>query len=295
MMDESRVRQEARKQKEDLGEGATIDEGESAADEGLEKAEKTDRWNTRVEKWFAHLRFRARQLGPTYPFLIGDGEDSLRLRTELTDAHKLYLFLLMASNLGEFQEAESDLTASFEVICLEIFKKWMPPPAEVCWFGTNKLNKGEFSGQLWKKIAKLAERLHEAVTAKESDFPPQNCGDHGLDLCARIPTGDHAPGTVLMFGQCGCTTDWVDKQESSGGEAYRNVMTLMSRPLNVIFIPFCLRNSDGSWHQPGDQRGHVMMDRFRVIYFLSDIPATLMELPAFAAVEKLLKTKIDLN
>lgn len=120
------------------------------------------------------------------------------------------------------------------------------------WFGKNKLNDGDFSGQLWKKIEKLAGHLHETITAKEADFSPQDSGDHGLDLLARIPTGDRAPGTVLMFGQCACTADWVNKQEESSGDSWRNVMTLMSRPLNVIFIPFCLRNSDGSWHQPGD-------------------------------------------
>jgi hypothetical protein len=295
VMDESRVRQEARQQNEDLGEGSSIDEGEEEADESLEKAEKVDRWNKRVENWFAHLRFRARQLGSAYPFVIKEGENSVRLKAPLTDAHKLYLALLMASNLNYFPKDQSNLTASFEVFCLVIFKQWMPAPAEVMWFGANKLNKTEFTGRLWKKVGMLAERLNETVTAKEGDFPKNDCGDHGLDLLARIPSGDTLPGTVLMFGQCACTVEWVDKQDSSSGNSWKHLVSLMSNPLNVVFIPFCLRNSDGTWHQPSDQRGHVLMDRVRLIHFLNDRLAEIIALPAFSAVEKLLKTTIDLN
>lgn len=72
-------------------------------------------------------------------------------------------------------------------------------------------------------------------------------------------------------------------------------MTLTSHPLNVIFIPFCLRNSDGSWHRPGDQRGHVMMDRQRLLFMLKGSEDALLKLPAFTAVDELLKTKFALN
>lgn len=293
MMDDSRVRQEARQQKDDLGEGNVADENEDV--ETLDKAEKIDRWNDRVADWFAHLRFRARQFGDAYPFAIPDGEDVVTLKVALTSNQKLYLAFLMSSNLRYFGKHESDLTASFEVICLELFKALSPRSAEVRLFGANKLNEGEFSGKLWDKIQKLAARLREQVLAKETDFDEHNSGDHGLDLFSYVPTGDDAPGTALMFGQCACTTEWVSKQDSSRGAAWHNVMTLTSHPLNVIFIPFCLRNSDGSWHRPGDQRGHVMMDRQRLLFMLKGSEAALLKLPAFTAVNELLKTKIALN
>jgi len=202
---------------------------------------------------------------------------------------------LMSSNLRYFGERESDLTASFEVICVELFKALSPRSAVVSLFGANKLNDGELSGKLWDKIQKLAVRLHEQVLAKETDFDKHDSGDHGLDLISYVPTGDGEPGTTLMLGQCACTTEWVSKQDSSSGDSWRNVITIMSRPLNVIFIPFCLRNSDGSWHRPGDQRGHVMMDRQRLLFLLKGGEDALLKLPAFTAVDELLKTKIALN
>lgn len=295
IMDDSRVRQEARQQKEDLGEGNLADENEDGSVEAQDKPETIDRWNDRVAGWFAHLRFRASQFGDAYPFAIPDGEDIVTLKAVLTSNQKLYLAFLMSSNLRYFGQYESDLTASFEVICLELFKAISPRSAEVRLFGANKLNAGEFSGKLWDKIQKLATRLREQVLAKETDFDEHNSGDHGLDLFSYVPTGDDAPGTALMFGQCACTTEWVSKQDSSRGSAWHNVMTLTSHPLNVIFIPFCLRNSDGSWHRPFDQRGHVMMDRQRLLFLLKGSEGVLLNLPAFTAVDELLKTKFALN
>ncbi len=295
MMDESRVRQEARKQKEDLGEGNDEDIAEELADESLDKSEKNDRWNSTVANWFEHLRFRARQFGDAYPFIIKNGEDIIMLKSELTTAQQLYLAFLMSSNLKYFEKHQSDLTASFEIICLELFKAISPRTAEVHLFGANKLNKGEFSGKLWDKIQLLAARLRERVHISEDDLAKKDSGDHGLDLLSYVPCGDSNPGTVLMFGQCACTNEWTHKQDDSAEGAWQNVMTLMSRPLNVIFIPFCLRDTDGEWHRPQDQRGHVLMDRLRLLFLLRGNEDELKTLPAFAAVGELLKTKIAFN
>ena len=294
MMDDSRVRQEARQQKE-LGEGSQPEKDDADAEEALDKAEKNDKWNRLVGEWFVHLRFRARQFGDAYPFEIQTGEDVVKLKPNLSTTQQLYLALLMSSNLRYFGGQQSDLTASFEIICHELFKALSPRTAEVRLFGANKLNEGEFSGKLWLKIQKLAERLHERVSIQEKDFAPKDSGDHGLDLFSYVPCGDTNPGTALMFGQCACTTEWVHKQDDSAESAWRNVMTLMSRPMNVIFIPFCLRNSDGTWHSPQDQRGHVMMDRQRLLFLLRGAEDGLKTLPAFAAVAELLKTKSELN
>ena len=294
MMDDSRVRQEARQQKE-LGEGSQAVENDTEAVKALDKAETNDHWNGIVAEWFVHLRYRAHQFGDAYPFEIGNGEDVVTLKTNLSSKQQLYLALLMSSNLRYFGKQQSDLTASFEIICHELFKALSPRTAEVRLFGANKLNEGEFSGKLWLKIQKLAERLHERVSIEEKDFAPKDSGDHGLDLFSYVPCGDTSPGTALMFGQCACTTEWVHKQDDSAEGAWRNVMTLMSRPMNVIFIPFCRRNSDGTWHRPQDQRGHVMMDRQRLLFLLQGAEDGLKTLPAFAAVAELLKTKSELN
>ncbi len=294
-MDESRVRQEARQQKDDLGEGNLADEDGELQGGSLDKTEKSDRWNSLVAGWFAHLRFRARQFGDAYPFQIQDGEDIIVLKADLATNQQLYLAFLMSSNLRYFGKQQSDLTASFELICLELFKMISPRAAEVRLFGANKLNQGEFSGKLWDKIQKLATRLQERVQIVEEKFAKNDSGDHGLDLFSYVPCGDSNPGTVLMFGQCACTTDWINKQDDSAEGAWRNVMTLMSRPLNVIFIPFCLRDTDGNWHRPQDQRGHVMMDRQRLLFLLRGSEDALKKLPAFTAVNELLKTKCALN
>ena len=295
IMDDSRVRQEARQQKDDLGEGNLADENEGGSVEAQDKPEAIDRWNERVANWFARLRFRARQFGDAYPFTVPDDEDIVTLRAGFTSNQKLYLAFLMSSNLKYFEKHQSDLTASFEIISFEIFKALSPRSARVNLFGANKLNNGEFTGTLWAKIQKLAAHLHERVMITEADLGDHNVGDGGLDLFSRLPMGDELPGTVLLFGQCACTTDWVDKQDSSSTGAWQSRLTLTARPLNVIFIPFCLRNSDGSWHRPQDQRGHVMMDRQRLLFMLKGSEDTLLELPAFTAVDELLETKFALN
>lgn len=295
-MDEARVREEAQQQSEDLGEDGLAVMRDDAADAEQGKAAKQDRWHRLVTDWFAHLRFRAAEFGPAYPFELIPGENRIKLKPGHTTAHQLYLALLMSANLRCFKQQQSDLTASFELICLELFRVISPPAAEVHLFGANKLNHDIYSGgKLWDKIGKLADDLHERVLIEERHFSPRDSGDNGLDLVAHLPCGDKNPGKILWFGQCACTTEWVQKQDSSSGTAWREVIHLTSVPLNVICIPFCLRNTDGTWHQPQDQRGHVMMDRPRILYLLRNREDRLKPLPAIAAVAELLSTKSDVN
>ena len=48
---------------------------------------------------------------------------------------------------------------------------------------------------------------------------------------------------LTILGQCACTEDWVSKQHSSSYAAWNGKLSFTSLPCNMIFIPFCFRDS----------------------------------------------------
>lgn len=262
---------------------------EEIDEENLPTPERNDNRTRQVSDWFRHLRYREGVFGESYPFCLADDGDTLYVGESLSVKQKLYIFLLLASNNRYSRRHTNVLTSCFEVVSKEALKKLMPQGAEVHMFGSK--HHGRYTGTLWQKINKLAEDLNERVVAEERNFPPQNTGDGGLDVIGWVPTDDDLPSNLLVFGQCACTSDWVNKQHSSGPAAWMGKIAFKAPPSNVAFIPYFFRSTDGMWHNSDKIHQSVLIDRLRLSRILQDAPIFNCSLPAFEVVEEVLRQR----
>lgn len=283
-----RLREERDTRKE---EDSQDDTGSDESAENTEWALESEKHNLRVKEWFIALSNRAQMLDGDYPFELNAENSKLKLRTTLTDVHRLYVAFLMMANLHYFDSSESDLTASFEEIGVAVFQWLLPSHADVHRFGKGPHNKGIFKGQIWKKIELLAQRLACNIRCKKEDFSPSDTGESGLDLVGWVPWKDAAPGRLILLGQCACGRNWVNKQHEASGSKWGNILDFPTRPLTVVLIPFFLRTSSGAWHGRPDFSDHLIIDRLRLLRTLRATASELSKLPALKHVTKCLATK----
>jgi hypothetical protein len=291
---------------DDLPEGVDPDTDETNDDSSLEDAflensgisdhspaATNDKWAGYADGWFRHLSYRSKAFHEAYPFTLASTADVLQLKENLTAAQKLYIFLLLCANLRYCIKSKSALTKTFEQLSKEAMKSFLSNKAEVYIFGTSETDDKKYSGNLYQKIEKLAKDLGEIVTAKESDFPPSDTGDGGLDLVAWVSMGDTNSHRMVVFGQCACTDEWPAKQHSSGADRWRGHLTLSSGITNVLFIPHCFRGADGEWHKKSDISS-VMVDRQRFLFALAGQENLLETKAAFSVVQKAITQTEDI-
>jgi hypothetical protein len=268
--------------------GERSDVGENVPDEVVDSSEEYDfesleetrtmpssrdtRIEREIEDVFQQLKYRSGVFSTGYPFEFSQKGSTLILRDPLNSEQKLYLFLLIASNLWCLKDKSTinAFTDIFEVVSLEALKSYLPPFAEVYLFGTNSYDKAQrYTNTLWHKIKRLAEDIHEVPVCTEDEFSRYNSGDGGLDIVAWLPIGDINAGLALVFGQCACTdAKWSEKQHSSSRQAWSNRLRLTSPPTNMVFIPYCFRDSAGNWHDRLKIMESVVVDRLRLMYLM---------------------------
>ncbi len=217
-----------------------------------------------------YLRDRSIRYGSTYPFDLDVNMNLVSLRAP-TLSRNIYLFMLSCASFRYVPDRSTmnSFAAGFELLGAEVLKRALPSAAEVHLFGTSPANEGRYKGTLQKKIEQLCLDLGERCLASEKDFEKGDRGDNGLDLVAWVPLGDSLPGRLTVFGQVACTSDWISKQHSSQASSWSSVMTLMTDPLNMVFIPFDYRRPGNEWYTDRHIHKSAVIDRFRVIRILS--------------------------
>jgi len=230
--------------------------------------ERNDKFERLLADWFEHLKSRQRVFGEFYPFIVTEDGDVLQRTPEVSIKHKFYLFLLLASGIRYVMSLKPALTTCFETVSQRALAKCLPVIAEVHVFGTSAAKGGRYSGNKWQKIQRLARDIRVSVKITEDKIPPNDSGDGGLDIVAWVPLADEADGMICVFGQCACTEDWVVKQHSSSYETWNAMLSLPTRPYNIVFIPFFFRDSIGGWWRPQDIHRTVLMDRLRLVLLL---------------------------
>lgn len=267
---------------------------ELSKDEGIAtgRARINDEWQSDLENYFRVLQFRQSLYGDDYPFHVSDKE--ITQKNRFSDGHVMYVYLVLCSNLYLLDDKTRLSFASFfELLCFDVLKNMLPKSASLILFGTNPFNKGKYSGKssFVKKVKDLAEELNEKVSShfNEEGYSERNRGEDGLDIVARIPTGDTLPSSLVFLGQCACTTDWVNKQSDSSHEAWANKINFANRTSNVVMIPFCFRAANGGWVRTGSIRSSFLLDRKRLLHQLKPY-----KLPSdnecFNVVKEILKT-----
>ncbi len=235
-------------------------------------AELSDRWSLQALDWFNHIEYRIGAFGNDYPFTLSEDRDVLSLKRRLNLQHRIYLFLLLASNLRCISNnpIKNKVTSIFEVASFHALKSTLPDGSKVHMFGKHQLNRGYYSGKLWLKLKKLASAIGEKVMCEEEEVDPRDSGDGGLDLVAWTPIGDNAGGYPMFFAQCGCSPDdWVRKQGETSPGIWSNYLSFTAYPSQMTFIPFCFRKANGEWHKKVDiQKTTIVIDRVRLMYLL---------------------------
>lgn len=238
-------------------------------------AEVNDAISQRALDVFAYIASRASAYGATYPFEIDSDLRSMRLKSErrlrgLRKTGRLYLFLLACANLRYVPKKtdQENLAAKYEDICRRALELQLPRSAEVHLFAQKTRPDARYNGLLKDKLSLLANDLGEERTAADREFLAGDTGDAGLDLVAWLPVGDPLGGRIILFGQCACTTKWVQKQHSATASALRASITLTVEPVPLCFIPFDFREVGGNWYQRRMIHGTVVIDRRRLCYML---------------------------
>lgn len=256
-----------------------------------ESSALSDRMTLNADDWYRHLKYREGSFRHFYPFSVSSNGDVLRTKKPTTGKHLFYIFLLLSSSIRYVGRRHHMLTRSFEKLSREALRNCLQRNAEIYVFGTSDGGQGRYRGNIFTKIEKLSQDIHENLLAKQVHFSRQSSADYGLDIVGWIPTGDNSSSNFLVFGQCACTLDWVEKQHSSNLEKWRRVIDFAAPPTNVIFIPFCFRGSDGDWVRPLDIHNSFLIDRLRFIHFMSAKYHLLQDQQAFTAVKDVLKQR----
>lgn len=215
-----------------------------------------------------------------YPFFIQD--NYIKLKSDLTDKQKLYILLLLCSNLNYFRLITSELTKDFEVLSFYSLKSFLPSKAIVKEFGKNS----SYVGNAKKKISTLAQELCVRVNSEKlNDIPETNSQERGLDLIAWLPFADNIPNMIIILAQCACGKEWHDKQVET--KRFEGYMYFNSHPVHMMFIPYAISAPcEIKFHQSDViVNGHIIFDRKRILEQLDNIDF-LQQLSSFPAVEK---------
>lgn len=247
-----------------------------------------------ADECFKMLVSRSHIFKDYYPFEINDSRRKISCKKKLVSKNRCYIFLLLSSSLKYFKQQQSIFTSSFEILSLNVLQNLLPEKAEAHFFGSSNsvLKRRKYKGHIWDKLNQLKTDLNEdIVIAKKSDFPTTDYGDSGFDFVAWIPNGDNQSHMIIFTGQAACTIKWYEKKYSSSSSALKSLIQVSVPPINLVFIPFSVRNCDGSWHRKHDIGECVLLDRQRLLFHIKENSMAYLSLPCDKVIQELLKIK----
>jgi hypothetical protein len=237
----------------------------------IDDNEKEDKRIQKIREIFNFTTSRSKLYKEYYPFLV-DTKLSLKVQPTLTKKHFLYISLLLSSNLSYLDRKQiHPITHAFENLSFMLFKLLLPKnvrktqKTEAYLFGSG--GNSIFKGTLYTKIQTLADKLNLKTTPyfTKEEFDKNNVGDGGLDLVGWYRFSDKSEGTLMIFGQCACGENWIDKELESHSIRWSNWIAFLNTPANVLFTPRHYRKANGFWHKTTSLRDTVVLDRLRII------------------------------
>lgn len=260
---------------EDLGEG-DFEDTERERRKGLSNAQKNDKWETLGKEVLKIVSVRTKVFAEFYPFDITENNLAITFREKIEINQKVYIFLLLSANLQYSTEFLNLLTGSFEYMCGEVLKSFLPEKAEIKIFASSNTEdekpwKVKIS-KFWDKLLFLESFLKEELKIKESDISKYNKGDGGLDIVAKLSSCDDQSHFPIYFAQCACSgDDWIEKQAEIKKDAWSQIISLKTIPTYYMFIPQSYRDSKGDWFSQYKIRETILIDRQRMIYNFKEI------------------------
>ena len=194
---------------------------------------------------FEYLKERSDNFGDNYPFLIN--KSGIKLSEEdLNDSQYLYVYLLLSSSLNFFKTVKHELTSEFEKISEKALKSYLPQ-AKVYGFGANP----HFKGSAREKIKNLGSEINLEVKQRILEqVSKYNSKEEGLDVVGWIPFKDNNPNTIIIFGQCACGQNWLNKQNET--RRYDRFFESYILPfVHALFVPHDFKNVNGRFDFDG--------------------------------------------
>ena len=217
------------------------------------------------------LLYRKHLFGGHYPFVINEKFRSISSRKILKENHKLYLSLLLSSNISLIRPRRyHEWTTKFELFCSEKFKSLLPASSKFLNCGPGNVKTSSRRSRLIKDLfLKVSQDMRINTTPEFDNMSKNRRGDMGVDLIgyARVPQKDLCDrGGSIAFAQCACGRNWIPKQREVLGDVLGKFFQFRSSVMSVIFTPHSFRTSQGTWEK-AEQMEHVMIiDRFRFFY-----------------------------
>jgi hypothetical protein len=251
-------------------------------------SEKNDKISDRILAIFQICKFRKTLFDKDeYPFEVG--ENSLIIKVDLNTKQRMYLFLLLSSNLNYFENFESILTKDFELMSFFSLESFLPHKAIVKSFGKNT----EYSGNTLNKISVLSQELGIKLNyEKVNCISKNNNQERGLDIIAWMPYTDGISNMLVFLCQCACGKNWDLKQNDT--EFFSKYFYFDNTPIHCLFIPFALSNLEGQFMQYDRILKNLIFDRKRILEQFNET-IFFNNCQSFHIIEKCIKTRINLN
>ena len=253
------------------------------------QAEQNDKDEIFVREVFNLLKQRSQSFSNDYPFACSD--ESLSFIDTLYAKQKIYIFLLLASNLNLFKDYQSVITTEFEIISKKALESYLPKFAEVKNFGKNS----EFTGSACEKVRKLADCMNLTVDEKYlGSVSSKGTQDLGLDIVAWLPMEDNIGNFISVFAQCACGKEWNKKLNET--RRYNNFLKLyLSKITHSLFIPYSLINYNDSVFYEHHEFGEAILlfERKRILSLIED-GSIFNNLDSNSLIEKCIAFKEDI-
>lgn len=249
------------------------------------QAEKNDIIEEKCHSIFNICRDRANLYSSDeYPFQIN--EKQIKLKEDLSSKQKIYIFLLLCSNLNCFSIIRHELTIDFEFLSFHTLKSYLPSKAIVKSFG----KKTEYTGNAINKIKLLANDIGVAINERNINcISPQNSQERGCDIIAWIPFDDNIPNMFIALSQCACGKDWDTKQSDT--EFFKGYFHFEKTPLHIMFVPCGISNTSDKFYQHDRVLDHLFFDRKRILEQFEELDF-LSQLESLPAIERSISERI---
>lgn len=245
--------------KYDLSPKDLFDVFEGVSGSPAEMEDAFDTWAAQVVLIAEH---RWAQYGEDYPFDVDN--NSISLRENLSVRQKLYIFLLLCSNLNYFGKVEHELTSEFEQMSFEVLTNFLPEKAVCRQLGKNS----DYTGDAQEKLRRLSAEMN--VDVKEKEFRKiKGTNERGVDVVGWIPFNDRYASFPCFLGQCACGKKWFTKFNETRRFECNYFDFGKLNPTHVMFVPSALFFSD-DFFQSDEIINSLMFERFRMLEHITN-------------------------
>lgn len=235
---------------------------------GSRKAEEDDDIEIFFDSVFDIMEERTERYGKFYPFEVLPEGVKIKLGAAQNEKMKLYLALLLSSNLNYFNQFEPELTTEFEEISFKVLCNYLPqtPKSITKQFGKNS----DYTGSAEKKIKALAKDLNIPINEDEIFGVVDGNQERGLDIIGWVPFHDQIPNMFVIMVQCACGKEWHKKLNET--ERYENYYRFYRlKPIHAMFIPYALVKNNTEFYQRDElTSSKLLFERGRILQFIED-------------------------